>query len=134
VADPPLAPGPEIAQIVHDLGLQDQAHAFVGELGPLADERRLVDTARNLDELGADYHRFLEVNRRRSPRTDQDCLRARVAMVQDYHRFPYLDPDLPDAFLPASWPGRAAAASFRERYAVWAPTSERYWDEIGGEE
>lgn len=126
--------GPEIARIIDDLGLQDQAHSFVGELGPVGDEHRLLETAWNLDELAADYRRFLEVYRNRCPSADQECMQARVAMVQDYRRFPYLDPDLPARFLPDSWPGRDAAALFRALYESWSSPADRYWDRIVVEE
>jgi phenylacetic acid degradation operon negative regulatory protein len=117
----------QVAGIVRDLELEGQAHSFVGELGPLGDPLRLVAAAWDLDELREDYRRFVRTYERMAPRTDQEHFRARVQLVQDWRRFPYLDPDLPAAYLPRSWPGPQASRLFTERYAAWQAASARYW-------
>jgi len=55
---------------------------------------------------------------------------GRVGCVQDWRRFPYLDPDLLAAYLPESWPGAEASWLFTERYRVRKEASGRYWDTI----
>jgi phenylacetic acid degradation operon negative regulatory protein len=104
-----------------------QAHSFTGELGPLGDPIRLVGAAWDLDDLRENYQRFLEAYARLEPQTDREHFQARVQLVQDWRRFPYLDPDLPAAFLPESWPGPKASRLFTERYGAWKAASARYW-------
>jgi phenylacetic acid degradation operon negative regulatory protein len=120
--------GEQVAEIVRQLGLDDQAHSFTGELGPLGDPLRLVHAAWDLDDLDKDYRAFIDAYAGREPRTDREHFRARVELVQDWRRFPYLDPDLPAAYLPPSWPGAQAAALFTQRYQAWRMASGRYWD------
>jgi phenylacetic acid degradation operon negative regulatory protein len=122
--------GEQVAQIVRQLGLDDQAHSFTGELGPLGDPLRLVGAAWDLDDLDKDYRTFIEAYAGREPRTDREYFRARVELVQDWRRFPYLDPDLPAAYLPPSWPGAQASTLFTERYQAWRAASGRYWDAV----
>jgi phenylacetic acid degradation operon negative regulatory protein len=117
----------QVAGIVRELQLEGQAHSLVGELGPLGDPLRLVAAAWDLDELRGDYERFLETYTRLEPQTDSEYFRARVQLVQDWRRFPYLDPDLPAVFLPRSWPGPEASRLFTERYDAWKEASARYW-------
>jgi phenylacetic acid degradation operon negative regulatory protein len=128
---PHWARGEQVAEIVRQLGLDEQAHSFTGELGPLGDPLRLVRAAWNLDDLDKDYRTFIDAYSRRQPRTDRDHFRARVELVQDWRRFPYLDPDLPAAYLPESWPGAEASTLFTERYQAWKEPSGRYWDTVG---
>lgn len=122
--------GEQVAQIVRELGLGDQAHSFVGELGPIGDPLRLIDAAWNLDDLDKDYRSFIDAYAQREPRTDREHFRARVELVQDWRRFPYLDPDLPAAYLPPSWPAAEASRLFTERYRHWQEASGRYWDAV----
>jgi phenylacetic acid degradation operon negative regulatory protein len=117
----------QVAEIVRDLELEGQAHSFTGELGPLGDPTRLVRAAWDLDGIRDDYERFVETYARLEPQTDSEHFRARVQLVQDWRRFPYLDPDLPAAFLPGSWPGPEASRLFTERYEGWKQASARYW-------
>lgn len=118
--------GEQVAELVGDLDLTDAAFAFVGTLA-LGDPRQLVRAAWDLDQLGEDYGRFLATYTRTAPSTDRERFRARVALVQDWRRFPYLDPDLPDDYLPEAWPGAAASQLFTDRYSAWKPGSDDYW-------
>lgn len=119
--------GDEVARIVTELGLGDQAHSVVGAIGPVGDEHRLVQTAWDLDRLGLEYADFIATYAGMRPTTDRDCFRSRVALVQDWRRFPYVDPDLPKQFLPAAWPGFEATRVFRDRYNAWKARSTRHW-------
>ena len=67
------------------------------------------------------YEDFLELVGRRRPRTDRQALVAQVRLVQEWRRFPLLDPGLPRELLPPRWSGNRAAEVFRERHAAWAP-------------
>jgi phenylacetic acid degradation operon negative regulatory protein len=122
--------GEQVAEIVRQLGLEDQAHSFTGELGPLGDPLRLVGAAWDLDDLDKDYRTFIDAYAGREPRTDREHFRARVELVQDWRRFPYLDPDLPAAYLPPSWHGVQASSLFTERYQAWQAASGRYWEAV----
>jgi phenylacetic acid degradation operon negative regulatory protein len=76
------------------------------------------------------YEDFLELVSRRRPRTDRQALVAQVRLVQEWRRFPLLDPGLPRDLLPPRWTGNRAAEVFRERHAGWAPRAQQAWAEL----
>ena len=43
---------------------------------------------------------------------------------------PFLDPQLPQALLPANWSGSQAAELFHRRHAEWELAARRRWDEL----
>ena len=99
--------------------------------GRSGDERSLARTAWDLDEVEQRYEDFLELVSRRRPRTDRQALVAQVRLVQEWRRFPLLDPGLPRELLPPRWTGNRAAEVFRERHAAWAPRAAGAWAELG---
>jgi phenylacetic acid degradation operon negative regulatory protein len=56
-----------------------------------------------------------------------------VRLVQEWRRFPLLDPGLPRELLPPRWSGHRAAEVFRERHAAWAPRAQLAWAELTAE-
>jgi phenylacetic acid degradation operon negative regulatory protein len=122
--------GDDVAGIVRGLGLAEQAHTIVGHIGPLGDQHELVAAAWDLKGLRDDYLEFIDQFSLVRPRTDRDCFRARIALVQDWRRFPYVDPDLPREFLPADWPGVEASRLFHDRHQAWRARSRRHWDRL----
>lgn len=51
---------------------------------------------------------------------------ARFHLVHEWRKFLFADPGLPDALLPADWPGRPAADLFSGEAARLAPGAERF--------
>ena len=92
--------------------------------GQIGDERSLARAAWDLDEVEQRYEDFLELVSRRRPRSDRQALVAQVRLVQEWRRFPLLDPGLPRELLPPRWTGNRAAEVFRERHAAWAPRAQ----------
>jgi phenylacetic acid degradation operon negative regulatory protein len=119
-------------------GTGDAVHLFLGEYrGPLGD-RELVARCWDLERIAAAYREFtgryaprLERERSlsstaRSGLSNEDAFVERLWLVHDYRKFTYLDPGLPSELVPAHWPGTAAAAIFREYYAILREKSQRY--------
>lgn len=112
----------------------DAVHLFAGEYrGPLSD-RELIERCWDVPEIASAYRQFiaryaphLQRERERGDLTDEAALVERLWLVHDYRKFAYLDPGLPSELLPAHWPGTAAAALFREYYAVLDGKSQRYF-------
>jgi len=50
--------------------------------------------------------------------------------VQEWRRFPFLDPGLPPELLPTGWSGARAFELFHERHAAWHTAAERYWQAL----
>ncbi len=125
---------PEARRVLSDCGLLAGSWSFVARAGTVGDERSLVRTAWDLDEIEGRYEDFLDLVARRRPRTDRQALVAQVRLVQEWRRFPLLDPALPTELLPPRWSGNRAAEVFRERHAAWAARAQAAWAELAREE
>ena len=121
---------PEASRVIKELGLHDGSWSFVATAGQLGDERSLARTAWDLDAIERRYEDFLDLVGRPRPRTDRQALVAQVRLVQEWRRFPLLDPALPRDLLPPRWSGNRAAEVFRERHAAWAPRAKAAWAEL----
>jgi phenylacetic acid degradation operon negative regulatory protein len=120
----------EAGRVLEELGLAEGSWSFVATAGQVGDERSLVRSAWDLDAIEGRYEDFLELVGRRRPRTDRQALVAQVRLVQEWRRFPLLDPGLPRELLPPRWSGNRAAEAFRERHAAWAPRARTAWAEL----
>jgi phenylacetic acid degradation operon negative regulatory protein len=121
---------PDARKVLEELGLADGSWSFVASAGEIGDERSLVRAAWDLDEVERRYEDFLELVGRQRPRTDRQALVAQVRLVQEWRRFPLLDPGLPRELLPPRWSGNRAAEVFRERHAAWASRAQQAWAEL----
>jgi phenylacetic acid degradation operon negative regulatory protein len=121
---------PRARKVLEDLDLLAGSWSCVATGGQIGDERSLARAAWDLDDVEARYEDFLELVSRRRPRTDRQALIAQVRLVQEWRRFPLLDPGLPRELLPPRWTGNRAAEVFRERHAGWAPRAEQAWAEL----
>jgi phenylacetic acid degradation operon negative regulatory protein len=117
-------------KVLEELGLLEGSWSFVAAAGQIGDERSLADAAWALEEVERRYEDFLDLVGGRRPRTDRQALVAQVRLVQEWRRFPLLDPGLPRELLPPRWTGHRAAEVFRERHAAWAPRAQQAWAEL----
>ncbi|MGY1625086.1 PaaX family transcriptional regulator C-terminal domain-containing protein [Geodermatophilus sp. SYSU D00965] len=124
----------EVRGVLDELGLLEGSWSWLAAAGQVGDERSLARTAWDLDAIERRYEDFLELVGRRRPRTDRQALVAQVRLVQEWRRFPLLDPGLPRELLPPRWSGNRAAEVFRERHAVWAPRARAAWRELAGQD
>jgi len=120
----------EAARVLEELGLTAGSWSFVARSGQIGDQRSLVRSAWDLDAIETRYEEFLELVGSRRPRTDRQALVAQVRLVQEWRRFPLLDPGLPRELLPPRWSGNRAAQVFRERHATWAPRARTAWESL----
>jgi phenylacetic acid degradation operon negative regulatory protein len=122
----------EVRRVLAQIGLDAAATFFVARLGELGDPRRIADTAWDLSDVEERYEEFITGVRRLRPRTDESALAAQVRLVQEWRRFPFVDPGLPAELLPPRWSGARAAALFRDRHAAWQPAARAAWRELAG--
>jgi phenylacetic acid degradation operon negative regulatory protein len=121
---------PEVRRVLEDVGVAHGATFFVASLGELGDPRRIAGQAWNLTEIEARYQEFIGQVRRLRPDTPNETFAAQVRLVQEWRRFPLLDPGLPAELLPEPWTGAEAAADFRARHAAWKPDADAAWREF----
>jgi len=116
---------------VRELGLEPQSFAWVGPASGIGDESRLLADAWDLADVEDRYLAFLDGFTSRSAATPAEAFVAQVEMVQEWRRFPFLDPDLPSELLDHDWPGPRAASAFHDRHAAWHRAAQAEWDRMG---
>lgn len=126
----------EVHAVVRELGLEKQSFGWVGPASGIGDEHRLLSEAWDLADVEERYLAFLDAFEARSAQTPREAFVAQVEMVQEWRRFPFLDPDLPAELLDHDWPGPRAAAAFHDRHARWHRAAQTEWsrlDALGGQ-
>jgi phenylacetic acid degradation operon negative regulatory protein len=119
-----------VSDVVAQLGLDDQSFAWVGPTAGIGDEARLVEAAWDLADVEKRYLAFLDAFEGRRMASASESFVAQVELVQEWRRFPFLDPDLPRELLDHDWPGPRAAAVFHDRHAAWHRQAQQEWDRM----
>jgi len=120
----------EAARVIRDLGLGSSAFSYVGRSGVIGDVIRIVRQAWDLDEVAQCYHDFVDHFESVHPHTAEDAFQAQIRLVQEWRRFPSLDPALPRELHPTPWPGTRAAELFRRLHREWHADAQARWAEI----
>jgi len=129
-----VVPGAGKAAAVHavldELGLTADAFAWTGPSAGIGDPAELLRTAWDLDDVEKRYLAFIERLDAVTIASDAEAFAAQVGLIQDWRRFPFLDPDLPVELLDHDWPGPRAAAAFHDRRARWHRRAQEHWDRM----
>jgi phenylacetic acid degradation operon negative regulatory protein len=120
----------EVKQVMADLDISSTAFSFTGPFAAIGSEADLVARAWDLDDVAAHYEAFLDRFSGVRPRPGDPMLHAQIWLVHEWRRFPFLDPQLPDALLPPGWIGRRARRVFEELHTAWRDEARRRWAEI----
>lgn len=143
-----IAPGnlaTEISQQLMRAELSDYVDLFRGAHLAVGDIRSKVGQWWDLPSLDSLYADFIDqhgpVLDRWNGRIDadnlsEDTLRQAFAdyvpMVTQWRRLPYMDPGLPEEYLPTNWSGLAAEALFSKLHALLGPKAERHAHSVTG--
>jgi phenylacetic acid degradation operon negative regulatory protein len=92
-----------------------------------ADAERIIGEAWDLAAVAEAYETFIDAFSPLRPRAPEALFRAQTLMVHEWRKFPFLDPDLPAALLPARWPGGRALELFRARHAAWSAGAQEHF-------
>ncbi len=107
-------------QVLHDLGLTDQALVFRAETGRLSPDRDLLNRSWDLSALAGAHEGFLADFGHRHPRDPAQAFEDLLRLVHAWRRFPFIDPELPPELLPSDWPGHAARDLFADARRTWS--------------
>jgi phenylacetic acid degradation operon negative regulatory protein len=142
-----IAPGNTYEEIKHQLertGLTGYVDFFAAEHLTSDDVRDKVSQWWDLPALEALYAEFVErfapvLERWESPEAPEpgpDADRAAFAdyiqLLTQWRRLPYLDPGLPEEFLPAGWHGLTAERIFAELHRILDGPSRRHAERLLG--
>ena len=119
-----------VSAVVDELGLQDRAFTWAGQAVSPGDPAKLVNAAWDLDDVEKRYLAFIDRFEVTNAPTAEDAFVHQVQLVQDWRRFPFLDPDLPRELLDHDWPGPRAAATFHDRHGRWHGPAQEEWDRM----
>jgi phenylacetic acid degradation operon negative regulatory protein len=119
-----------VHEVIRDLGLESQAFAWTGSAAGLGDEQRLLADAWDLASVEDRYLEFIGAFESRDAESRTEAFIAQVRIVQEWRRFPFLDPDLPRELLDHDWPGPRAAAAFHDRHGRWHRPAQAEWDRM----
>lgn len=108
--------------------------SFVASYGEIGDEESMVVRAWDLSELKDRYEDFIDEFTGIQPSTGEAVLQAQTRLVHEWRRFPFLDPQLPERWLPPDWSGANAAELFHRWHAEWREAAQQRWNELAGTE
>lgn len=120
----------ETKEIIEELGLRESSIVSIGRLadaGLTAPE--IIARAWNLDDVAARYAKLLATYEGMEPEPGDDVLYSYLALVDEWRKFPAMDPQLPRDVLP-DWIGRRAAVTFDTLRARWRPAARERWAEV----
>jgi phenylacetic acid degradation operon negative regulatory protein len=127
----------EVKQLIARQEAEEDVTMHHGTLEWPADPAQVVARAWDLDSLAARYAPFLEQIRQglanASSLKDREAFRRRFLLTHEFRRFPFSDPDLPDALLPPDWVGTTAREAFLEYNRKLRRGAERFYQAIAEE-
>jgi phenylacetic acid degradation operon negative regulatory protein len=129
-----------VRDLIRRSGVEADVTMHHGTLEWPADPAQVVARAWDLAGLGARYAEFLaRLDAERAAAgsdalSDRDAFRRRFLLTHEFRRFPFSDPDLPDALLPDRWVGAAARAAFLDHNAALRPAAERFYRDIADDD
>ena len=124
----------EAKQVAEDLGLDTVAFSFCGPFAGVGSERVMVEQAWHLGELADAYEEFVARFADLRPDSPDEVLYAQIRLVDEWRRFPRLDPQLPMELLPPQWIGLRAADVFNDLHRQWHGKAQLRWTELAADE
>jgi phenylacetic acid degradation operon negative regulatory protein len=104
--------------------------SFTASFGAIGGEDAMVSRAWDLTGLEERYEAFLADFGGLEPGGRAEAMHAQTRLVHEWRRFPFLDPQLPRALLPAHWSGSKAAELFHRKHAEWEAAASQHWAEL----
>ena len=117
----------EAKQVVEELGLEPVVYSFCGPFAGVGSEQAMVEQAWHLGDLAAAYEDFLGDFAGMRPESREQTLFAQIRLVDQWRRFPRLDPQLPLELLPPQWIGVRAANVFADLHEAWHGPAQEHW-------
>jgi phenylacetic acid degradation operon negative regulatory protein len=126
----------EVRQLIGRHDVEQDVTVHHGTLEWPADPAQVVARAWDLTSLERPYHAFLlrirEEEAEAEALDDRQSFRRRFLLTHDFRRFPFSDPDLPDALLPPDWVGTTVREAFLEYNLKLRRRAERFYLAIAG--
>lgn len=122
-----------VRAVLAELDLFERAFAWAGPAVGTGDLAKLLATAWDLGDVEKRYLAFIDRFEGLTAATDRDAFVNQVQLIQEWRRFPFVDPDLPGELLEKDWPGPRAAATFHDLRDRWHRRAQDEWERMDAE-
>jgi phenylacetic acid degradation operon negative regulatory protein len=120
----------ELGTIIDQLHLREFTIVSIGQLAGMGlTSAEIIARAWNLDEIAARYTQLLNTYETLEPEPGDQQLFSYLSLVDEWRKFPAIDPQLPRDVLP-DWIGRRAANTFSKLSQQWGPAARQRWAEL----
>jgi phenylacetic acid degradation operon negative regulatory protein len=126
----------EVVTLVSSLGVSDYVVLLLGRPAGSLDFLPFARRAWDLDHLDARYEAFAEEFARyrsessRQQLSDREAFLVRTRLIHIFRFFPFLDPEMPDEYMPEPRNRAAAVEAFDVVYPALAEAGQRYFDSV----
>jgi phenylacetic acid degradation operon negative regulatory protein len=131
----------EVIELAEKLDVIERIQVFQARQRGLTDARKVVSTCWDLERIHEMYAGFMEefqpryedwISRVRAGEhiEDSEHFVERFALIHQYRKLPFYDPDLPDELLPEGWLRPGAAALFQEYHDMLTEKSNEYFNMV----
>jgi len=132
---------PEVMELAERLDIIENIQIFQAKQQGLTDAKKVVSICWDLDRIHEKYASFIEQYQPRfedrlrriqsgEPVEASEYFAERFALIHEYRKLPFYDPDLPEKLLPESWLRSKAAALFQEYHDLLADKANEYFDSV----
>jgi phenylacetic acid degradation operon negative regulatory protein len=107
--------------------------------GDLEQDRDLAARCWDLEQLGADYQRFIRIysalnnEAANAAKDGRTALIERMQLISDFRRFPFRDPLLPRELQPQNWPSSEAYGLFGAVHRQLGPAATEFVSNLLGQ-
>lgn len=120
----------QVSAVIERLGLSESTMSFLGPVDAVGlSEPEIVRKSWDLEALAADYAQVFEAFRDPVPESADELLFTEIRALGQLQRFPFSDPQLPDALLP-DWIGRQVTGHIQSLRQEWAAAVRDRWAAI----
>jgi phenylacetic acid degradation operon negative regulatory protein len=126
----------EVARLVSSLGVSEYVVVLLGQPAASFDFLPFARRAWDLDHLDTSYEAFakefkpfLSAGRRRQL-SEREAFILRTRLTHTFRAFPFLDPELPDDYMPEPENRSAAVGVFDSLYDELAPPAQRHFNSV----
>jgi len=131
----------EVIELAKKFDVTDRIQIFQARQQGLVDARKVVSTCWDLDrihdmyagflaEYQPRYENWLQRLRAGEPVEESGYFVERFALIHEYRKLPFYDPDLPDELLPEGWLRPGAAALFQKYHDLLTEKANEYFNSV----
>lgn len=131
----------EIEMVANELGVSEYVEMFSARHEGFSSQRQLVTRCWDIEAINERYRQFIQnyepeyrefLHLQEAGRTvpPSECFVRRVTLIDEYRKFPFFDPELPQELLPAGWLGGKAAELFENYHEALANGANSFFDSV----